>query len=147
MEYNQDEQDVYGKTVIVYSMCIELLARKNFLRFERVDLGSYMYRSATPEKGLTGTVFPAWSDDGKMILGMVCADVRDSLVRVVDTSNLIRVNMVPMSSIAVAEWSGNLRDLWPCGWILSPRSRLQIDIEWDGKEKPGILTLVTMLLG
>lgn len=138
----ENEQVVYDD-VKVYLSCIQLLAEKNFLRFESVDLGRTIYRSLVPVVDSISTDYLDQRNHSRLIVGMICSGIRSSLVRI-DVAQYIRAEWVPMRSLALPAWSDAVKDLWPMGWIIPPNAHVGIWIKWDGNERPDILTVITL---
>jgi len=146
MNFTDQEQEVYDDNVKIYLMALQLLSEKNLLRFDKIDLGINTYRGLMPEKDSGHQIYwrSDWSET-RLIVGMICNGVRDSLVSITQP-HLLRVEHLPMSAIASDAYFASQSCLWPSGWIMQRFDSLEIDITWNGKEKPCDLVLVNLMM-
>jgi len=146
MTITEEEQALYYDTVKIHLMALQLLAEKNLLRFETLDLGQSVYRSQVPEKDSTSVIYTESWDMSRLIVAMISPQVRESKVNIRQIGPEIqRASHVPMKSIAVSQWFSHV-DAWPGGWLLRRHDRLEIKITWNGIEKPGDLVLVYLMM-
>lgn len=136
------EQEIYDDTVKIHLMAVRLLAERNLLRWDQIDLGQGVYGKLIPEKDTWNLIYSWPKDSACLILGATCKEVRDSLVTITRVAwNTQFVCLQPLRAISTPEWSGDLKDLWPLGWFIDRNDKLSIEVRWNGKEKPGILSL------
>jgi hypothetical protein len=149
MDFEEREKALYDDNVKIHLACLQLLAEKNLLRFESIDLGKDTYRGLVPEKDSRHFVYwrSSWPER-RLIVGMVCPTVRESKVKIVENGRQLHVtDFVPMASIALPIWyDPTIYNLWPGGWLIEQHGGLNIEIIWDGKEKPGDLVLVNLCM-
>lgn len=146
------ENLIYDDNVKIYQSCVQLLSEKNLLLFRSIDLDSNMYRDTVPPKDATSTVY--WHNEygsSILIVGMACSTLRDSLVTIHQQfGQLIRCENIRMAMMALSNWQNpdnqDMSVMWPMGWLMKSRDRLDITIKWNGKEKPCCLDVAFMMM-
>lgn len=150
MELNEQDQIAYDDNVKIHLMALQLLAEKNLLRFVTVDIGKRTYHNLTPERDSRLNFY--WRNKTNvsvLIVGAISPDIRNSKVKINQMGNqLNRADYVPMRSIAGLSFDAGEVSLgvWPHGWLLERHDGLEIEIVWDGKEKPGEITFIYLTM-
>lgn len=150
MELSEQDQIAYNDNVKIHLMALQLLSEKNLLRFAIVDLGKRTYQSLIPERDSRLTFY--WRNEtgvSLLIVGVISPDIRNSKIKINQMGNhLNRADYVPMKSVAGSSFdTGEISlGVWPHGWLLERHDGLEIEIVWDGKEKPGEMTLIYLMM-